>query len=493
MHFNIKNILNNNDYNIHENGQIIYLSLYNSIKKAIDSGSLDEPMKLPPSRVLAKDLGISRSTVMKAYDLLILEKHLKSVTGSGYFVVRNQTQHNLPIPNTIQGGYPKLSKIGKSFKEGIQLKTKGLQNGIAFRPGLPPLDIFPVRQWQKLSNEYWRTIRYSDLSYSSPTGIQSLKENILNYLKIYRNIHCDVDQIIITSGSLHSLFLVSNALLNAKDEVVIENPTYPYAYRLFKSLNARIHSVNVDEEGICIDDSLCRKPKLVYTTPSNQHPTGIKMSLKRRVALLKWASKRSSFIVEDDYDHEFSNWENPISPIYSLDDQDRVIYLGSFNKILHPSIRLGYMIVPNNLIDVITVMFEYSNRFVPPSLQKTLSAFIEKDYLNRHLRNTMEISAERKKVFHDNFSSSFHNEILLDSNNMGLNVIGHLKKGIDDQKLAEFFNNIGVITYPLSNYYNEGIKKNGLVMGYSSVNNKRIKDTIYKMATEYQRFLNLKH
>jgi len=149
------------------------------------------------------------------------------------------------------------------------------------------------------------------------------------------------------------------------------------------------------------------------------------------------------------------------------------------------------MIVPNHLIDVITVMFEYSNRFVPPSLQKTLSAFIEKDYLNKHLRNTMKISAERKNVFHKNFSTSFNDEILLNSNNMGLNVIGHLKKGIDDQKLAEFFNNIGITTYPLSNYFNEGIKKNGLVMGYCSVNNKRIKDTIYKMAKEYQHFLNL--
>jgi GntR family transcriptional regulator/MocR family aminotransferase len=126
-------------------------------------------------------------------------------------------------------------------------------------------------------------------------------------------------------------------------------------------------------------------------------------------------------------------------------------------------------------------------------LQKTLSAFIEKDYLNKHLRNTMKISVERKNVFHNNFSSSFGNEILLDSSNKGLNVIGHLKNGIDDQKLAEFLNNVGVTTYPLSSYFNEGVKKNGLVMGYSSVNNKRIKDTIYKMAKEYQRFLKLKH
>lgn len=491
MHFNLKNLLKNNDYDSPDKAQNIYLNLYNSIKKAITDNILGDNMKLPPSRVLAKDLGISRSTVIKAYDLLILEKHLKSITGSGYFVVRNRAT-NVSTPNKKTfGSYPTLSKRGKSFKKGIHLRTNKLQDGIAFRPGLPPLDIFPVRQWQKLSNEYWRNIRYSELSYSSPTGIQSLKENILNYLKIYRNINCDVNQIIITSGSLHSLYLVSNALLNAKDEVVIENPTYPYAYRLFKNLKAKIHSVNVDEEGICIKNALCKKPKLLYTTPSNQHPTGIKMSLKRRFELLKWASERSSFIVEDDYDHEFSNWENPIKPIYSLDSQERVIYLGSFNKILHPSIRLGYMVVPHHLMDVITVMFEYSNRFVPPSSQNTLSAFIEKDYLNRHLRNTMKISAERKQVFHDNFNSSFGNEILLDSNNRGLNVIGHLKEGINDQKLAEFFNNIGVITYPLSNYFNEGVKKNGLVMGYSSVNNKRIKDTIHKMANEYQNFLNL--
>ncbi len=490
MHFNIKNIVNKTDLSAQNSGQNIYLNLYSSIKKAIVTGVLKEPMKLPPSRVLAKDLGISRSTVMKAYDLLILEKHLKSVTGSGYYIIENHKQETLPIHKIAQGSYPKLSKRGKSFMKGVQLKTKKLQNGIAFRPGLPPLDIFPVRQWQNLKNEYWRTIRYSELSYSSPTGIQSLKENIANYLKTYRNIHCNIDQIIITTGSLHSLYLVSNALLNANDEVVIENPTYPYAYRLFKSLNASIHSVNVDNQGMCIDDATCLKPKLIYTTPSNQHPTGIKMSSKRRGDLLKWASQKNCFIVEDDYDHEFSNWENPVPPLYSQDKQQRVIYLGSFNKILHPSIRLGYMVVPNYLLEVLTVMFEYSNRFVPPSLQKTLSTFIEKDYLNRHLRNTIKISAERKKIFSTNFVEHFDNQIILDSNNKGLNLIGHLKKGIDDQKLAEYLNNIGVSTYPLSNYFHEGIKKKGLVMGYCSVNERRIKDTIHKMAKEYKNFLN---
>lgn len=464
------------------------MNLYDALKKAIINKSIADNLKLPPSRVLAKDLNISRSTVLKAYDLLIIEKYIKSIPGSGYHIIAN-TAEKISIPKQPHSNVqPPISKKGQSFNKIIHKVNKTMNSGIAFRPGLPPLDLFPVRQWQKLSNDYWRTIRYSELSYSSPTGIHSLKENILNYLKIYRNIDCDINQIIITTGSLHSLYLISSILINAKDEVIVENPTYPYAYRLFNGFGAKLVSVDVDNEGICIHKASSQRPKLIYTTPSNQHPTGVKMSFDRRVNLLKWATTKASYIIEDDYDHEFSNWEDPIAPIYSIDNQERVFYLGSFNKILHPSIRLGYMIVPHYLVDVITTLFEHSNRFVPPSIQKTLSSFIEKDYLNRHLRNTIKVSNERKKIFHDSFNSLFKNEIQLDSSNRGLNVIGHLKKGVDDKKLAEFFNKIGITTYPLSSYFNKAVKKNGLVMGYCSVNSKLIKDNLLKMRERFDLF-----
>jgi GntR family transcriptional regulator/MocR family aminotransferase len=310
-----------------------------------------------------------------------------------------------------------------------------------------------------------------------------------NYLKLYRNINCDANQIIITSGSLHSLYLISNTLIDENDEVIIENPSYPNAYSLFKSLNANIHPIDIDNEGISVKKMVCENPKFIYTTPSNQYPSGVKMSMRRRLELLEWASSKSTYLIEDDYNHEFSNWENPIASVFSLDQQERTIYLGTFNKLLHPSIRLGYMIVPHHLVNVIKALYEQSSRFVSTSLQKTLSNFIEKGYLNKHLRHIIEVSVERKQLFLDCFNQNFNNEILLDSNNTGLHLTGKLKDNIKDVEIANYLSQNGIITHPLSNYYVGKTSKNGLVMGYCSVNNKLIKENINKMVKVYGRFL----
>ena len=492
MHFNFKNILTTHGFGRKEDYQNIYINLFEALKNAIINRTLDKDLKLPPSRVLAQDLEVSRSTVIKAYDLLVLEKFVNSIPGSGYYVAPikvKKIKHNLKT-QIIRGKYPAVSKRGNAFRKNIQIISKKEDKGIAFRPGLPPLDIFPVAQWKNLLNDYWRNVKSSQLSYSNTIGLESLRENISSYLKIYRNIDCKPNQIVITTGSLHSLSLIADALIDKKDEVVIENPTYPHAYHLFDSLNAKICPAKIDDEGIVINKVKCKSPKLIYTTPSNQYPTGVKMSIERRLELLKWASKKNSLIIEDDYDHEFSNWENPISSIFSLDNQERVIYLGTFNKLLHPSIRIGYMIAPYYLMDTITALYEQSSRFVSPSLQETLSAFIEKDYLNKHLRNVIEISIERKALFFDSFLSTFEDEIVLDSSNTGLHIIGKLKNKVEDIKLANYFGKSGVVAHPFSNYFIEGNKKNGLVMGYSSVNNKLIKETIVKMKQEYMAFLN---
>ena len=488
MHFNIKNILISNDFGNKDDYQNIYINLYKTLKKAILNKSISETTKLPPSRVLAKDLSISRSTVIKAYNLLVLEKYVISMRGSGYYVTSSKNKKNHTNLNTgiKQGGYPKVSKRGNAFKKNIHIINNQSNNSIAFRPGLPPLDIFPVQHWKNLSNKYWRAIKSSELSYSNTIGLDCLRENISNYLKLYRNINCDANQIIITSGSLHSLYLISNTLIDKNDVVIIENPSYPNAYSLFKSLKANIYPIDIDNEGISVDKIKCENPKFIYTTPSNQYPSGVRMSMRRRLELLEWASKKSTYIIEDDYDHEFSNWESPVASVFSLDQQKRTIYLGTFNKLLHPSIRLGYLIVPHHLIDVIKALYKQSNRFVSTSLQKTLSDFIEKDYLNKHLRNVIEISVERKQLFLDYFNQNFNNEISLNSNNTGLHLIGNLKDSKKkDVKVANYLSQNGIIAYPLSKYYIGNNYKNGLVMGYCSVNNKLIKESIDKMSTAY--------
>tara|TARA_R110002096_G_C14660704_1_gene727763 strand:+ start:18726 stop:20204 length:1479 start_codon:yes stop_codon:yes gene_type:complete len=492
MHFNIKSILKNHGFAHKDAYKNIYINLYNALKEAIITKALNENIKLPPSRILAKDLEVSRSTILKAYDLLVLEKYVKSIPGSGYYIAASKNkkvQYNLNTQIEI-GKYPKISKRGTSFKKGLQIINNRSDVGIAFRPGLPPLDIFPVQQWKKITNNYWRSVKSSQLSYSNTIGLKSLRDNISNYLKLYRNIECQSDQIIITTGSLHSLSLISDALIDKHDEVVIENPTYPHAYNLFNSLKANIHSADIDKEGLMIKNVKCKKPKLIYTTPSNQYPTGVKMSSNRRIELLNWVTKKGSIIIEDDYDHEFSNWEAPVSSIFSLDKQQRTVYLGTFNKLLHPSIRIGYMIVPHYLLDTIIGLYEQSSRFVSPSLQSILSDFIEKDYLNKHLRKVIEVTIERKQFFLEQFENTFGEEISINSSNTGLHFIGKLNPKTNDVAVSTHFRNNGIIAHPFSNYFTGISNENGLVMGYSSVNKKVIKETIHKMRKDYMNFLN---
>ncbi|MBT6170289.1 MAG: PLP-dependent aminotransferase family protein [Flavobacteriaceae bacterium] len=462
MHYNIRNIISINK------GYPLYKFYFNEIKKSILNGRVSENQILPPTRVLSKDLSVSRTTALKVYDLLLFEGLISSKKGSGYYVTykkniyvkKDQKKYNL---------YPSLSKKSKLFKKNRYLSTDNFsRTSVAFRPGLPPLDIFPVNKWKNISNKYWRLSKPTDLSYAPAEGLEELRIKISNYLKIYRNIRCDYNQIIITSGSLHSLYLISNSILDNGDKIGMENPTFPRAFNLFKCLKAKIIPCDIDKEGIVLDN-LNTKVKFIYTTPSNQYPLGVRMSLNRRKEVLKWISNNNSLVIEDDYDHEFSNFKNPIPSLYSLDNEDRIIYLGTFNKLLHPSLRIGYMIAPKFMLESIKSIYEQSSRFVPSSTQEIMSTFIEKDYLNKHIRNVIEVASKRKELFISNTKETL---LINKKEHNGLHLIAKFKNKKNDLKIFKSLLKSNVVAYPLSNYYITKNKKNGLVMGYSSVNSK---------------------
>ena len=466
MYYNFQNLIES------KKEYPLYKFYSNEIKKIILDSRIIENQKLPPTRILSKDLNISRSTALRIYDILLFEGLISSKKGSGYYVIyKTSKNQEKKIVNKHQ--YPKLSKKSELFKKNKYLSTDNFsKTGIAFRPGLPPLDIFPVNKWKNISNTYWRISKPSDLSYAPPEGLDRLRINISNYLRVYRNIRCDYNQIIITSGSLHSLYLISNAILDSGDKIGMENPTFPRAFNLFKSLKAKIIPCEIDDEGILLN-KLKTKVKFIYTTPSNQYPSGVKMSINRRNELLKWVSKNNSIIIEDDYDHEFSNIKNPIPSLFSLDNEERVVYLGTFNKLLHPSLRMGYIIVPKFMSQSIISIYEQSFRFVPSSTQEIMSTFIEKDYLNKHVRNVLEIASKRKEIF----ISRTKEHLLIDKKkNNGLHLIANFYKKNNDIRIFKSLLKENVVAYPLSNYYITRKKSNGLVMGYCSVNTKVLKE-----------------
>lgn len=449
------------------------------------AGKLNERDKLPPSRLMAKDLSIARSTVLKAYDKLIGDGFAVSKRGSGIFISKTKmftVNKALNLKSAGESHKSYLSKVGLKLRKRLETKPHNRDQGVAFRPGLPPLDLFPILKWQTLSNEYWKTVKNSELSYSDVRGLRPLRKNIAIYLKIYRNIDCSPDQIVITSGSLHSLYLISTVLIDQGDGVVIENPTYPKALKVIEALQAKVFHAPIDDEGIDLDTFKHKKPKMVYTTPSNQYPLGVRMSMDRRMELRDWAQKTPSLIIEDDYDHEFSNWESPLPSIFSMDNNGRVVYLGTFNKLLYPSLRLGYMIVPEFMLDSILGLLKCSNRFIAPHIQKTLNAFIEKDYLNSHLRNLIHVIERRHKIFTNYFDNHFDPCIRLEKKTSGLHVIGKLDREINDKNLSDYLFNNGILAHPLSEYFKNSKEINGLVMGYCSVNemtmNKKLNEMV---------------
>ncbi|WP_175288741.1 PLP-dependent aminotransferase family protein [Flagellimonas eckloniae] len=495
MKTKLNSLLISHGFSSTEGGQSLYVKLSNSFINAINKKKLVQGYQLPPTRLLAQDMGLSRSTVVKAYEILCLENYVYSVQGSGFYVndIRNKKIKYSLRTQKEATKYPDISKRATQFSANVTLMNRGHERGIAFRPGLPPLDVFPVRQWQKLTNNYWRDIKYSDMSYKHTLGLDCLRKNIADYLKLYRNIQCDYSQIIIVTGSLHSLSIIGDLLINADDEVVVENPTYANALAVFKSLKARVIPTQIDSEGLSIsslDKVKLKKGKLIYTTPSNQYPTGVQMSLKRRLELLDWAKENKMMIIEDDYDNEFSNWESPITSIFGLDKGHRVFYQGTFNKILHPSIRLGYLIAPPHFVDSIKAMFEQSFRFISPVTQKVMSDFIEKDYINQHLRKVIQVVNERKLFFVDQFQNLFDKNIKIQPANQGLHLMARLPDDMNDIEITKVLMDDGIVSFPYSKYFLRNEKEKGLVMGFSSVSKPVIKQKLEKMSRtfyDYQR------
>tara|TARA_B110000090_G_scaffold209933_1_gene268823 strand:- start:1710 stop:3206 length:1497 start_codon:yes stop_codon:yes gene_type:complete len=467
-----------------------YVVLYRSIKQCILNHELPHDWLLPSTRILAQELDLSRTTTNKAYELLQLEKLILSKAGSGnkvnYDSSINSEKEISKKKSSNKMLYPTISQKGISYLKNVSLLNRPHDNNLAFRPGLPPIDVFPVNQWKKLLDAYWRHIKSSGLSYSNSTGIEELKKSIRKYLYVSRNIKCSHDQIVIVSGSLQSLYLITNALINKGDSVVIENPLFPNVHSVFKSSEANLIPIDLDDEGIDITqmNTIKKQVKLAHVTPSNHYPLGIKMSLKRRQEVLNWAAKNKALIIENDYENEIANADESIPTIFSLDTEDRTIYMGTFNRLLHPSIRLGYMIVPKYLVHTVAAIQEHSHRFVTPSIQVVMNQFIEKNYLYQHIKKSIEVAKTRHDLFISLFNEKSKNMYIQHKSFSSFHVLALYKNDVsveDENKLIQQLKGHNVTVFSLSNCYVGDPKLKGLILGYSSVRPNFLKQKVKQM------------
>lgn len=466
-----------------------YIALYKAIKNCIQKQELPHNWVIPSTRSLADSLELSRTTVIKAYELLMLEKLMIVRPGAGYRVFSEQQRPPLvPVNNSLEAdSYPGISEKGASFLKNISILNRQNNEVIAFKPGLPPIDIFPINQWKNLLNSYWRYIKASDLSYGQSTGTALLKMQICTYLQVSRNIKCSPEQVIVVSGSLQSIYLVASALIDKGDGVVLEDPTFPNVHSIFKSSLATLLPIPINSEGIDMDALAavaCHQPKLIHITPSDHYPLGIKMSLQRRLELLAWASKNKALLIENDYEHEIGNLKNSLPTLFSLDKEQRTIYLGTFNRLLYPSIRLGYMILPTHLVPVIEALQEHSHRFVPPSLQMVMGQFIEKNYLFQHLKTLGEVAQERADCFRKHFEENNHSMHIHQQPFNSLHFVGHFNKTksiAEESQMIKLLDKNNLSVYPLSSCFIEQEPQTGFILGYSTVRPVVIKQKIKQL------------
>ena len=456
-----------------DGGTPLHRQLFLAIREAILSGRLSPNARLPATRVMAKDLSVSRNTVVAAFDQLMAEGYIEGRVGAGSFVSRTLPEELLHArremePAAVAPTGKRLSKRGE-FLSGLDL-GEGTEPK-AFSPGVPELPLFPFDEWARLLGRRWRRPLEDYVVRGDPAGYRPLREAIASYLGAARAVNCDPDQIIIVSGSQQALDLSARVLIDPGDTVWVEEPGYPGIWGALLAAGARLVSVPVDEEGLDIERAEPRNPaaRMVCVTPSHQYPLGVTMSLARRLKLLEWAKRHDAFILEDDYNSEYRYRGRPISALQGLDEEGRVIYVGTMSKVMFPGLRLGYMVVPPDLVEAFLRVRILVDSHPSSVALAALADFIGEGYLNAHVRRMRQLYAERQQILLDGATMRFGDFLDIGADDAGMHLVGYLDNDIDDVELSRRAQVVGVELPSLSSYYRGTARKRGFLFGYAGI------------------------
>lgn len=467
----------------------LYQALYAQMRAAILSGELKGGMKLPSTRALADELNISRNTVLNAYRQLLAEGYLESKEGSGTFVAQVLPELLLtaPHPSTPQTARPARAESQQPFfsdrAKAQMTASQPPSGGKSPRPFLaeaPALDAFPYQLWSRLIVRQARRLPVHTFMYQDSAGYRPLREAIAAHAAISRQVHCTPEQMMIVSGSQGALDLTARMLINPGDPVWMEDPGYPGARGAFLGAGAQIIPVPIDHEGPIVKIGIERAPqaRLVYLTPSHQFPLGETMSLPRRLALLDWVKQANAYVIEDDYDSEFRFATRPLATLQGLDDADRVIYIGTFSKVLFPSIRIGYMILPPPLIDSFLKVRRLIDIHSPILEQAVLADFMVEGHFTRHLRRMRALYAERRSAL---LEAARDLPLEMHSPEAGIHCVGWLPDGMDDLALASKAADYDLDLIPISSFSLEPLPRKGLLLGYGGFSVQEIREAVHRL------------
>ncbi len=442
----------------------LHRQLYEALRRAILEGKLIAGHRLPPSRELAQGLQLSRNTVVAALNQLNVEGLLTSHVGRGTFV------SDRPVPNTARRRSPQVNQDTKLSRRGHRILTTFSATQLEIYPftsGIVDFSAFPLALWQRLQHKHWRMAYPDMLDYSYSGGHAPLRKAVAEYLRVFRNMAVDTEQIIITSGTQQSLELCAQILADLDDTVWIEDPAYWGAVKAFMATGLRLHPVAVDLHGLApqtSDEAI--PPRLIYVTPSHQYPTGVVMSLARRQDILEIARRHKAWILEDDYDSEFRFSGTPIEALAGLDPDQRVLYMGSFSKVLYPGLKLGYLVVPRGLAVALKQAHYDLNRPGQIPLQAALAEFIEMGHFSSTLRDARQSYAERRHCLLEALKPCLGALAHISGAEQGLHLCVNLPATVDDKALAQRIGSMGLSVRPLSAYCIHRQDLRGIVIGY---------------------------
>jgi GntR family transcriptional regulator/MocR family aminotransferase len=470
----------------------LYKQLYERLRGAILAGQLERGTRLPSTRTLASELGISRSTTALAYEQLLLEGYLESRVGQGTTVAHHlpttllpgHTQTKEKRADTQERSSLRLASRVRSLQEVPSTENVEGRPGVIFRSGEPALDLFPYEVWARLIARRARQSLYEYAHYQSPAGYAPLREAIAAHIGITRGVRCTPEQIILTAGSQGALDLATRTLLNPGEPAWIENPGYFGAQGALLAAGAHLVPVPVDEQGLVVEigQQRCPNAHLVSITPSHQFPTGVTMSLGRRLALLDWARQTGAWILEDDYDSEYRLSGRPLEALQGLDPAGRVLYIGTFSKVLFPALRLGYIVAPPELIEPLLTTRRFIDVHVPILEQMALTDFLHEGHFARHLRHMREHYRQRRDLLHHELHTHLGGLLEVHAPEAGMHLIGWLPIEKDDRRAAALATKVGIEATPISKYSLEPLPRGGLLFGYASTKERDIRIGVKKLA-----------
>ncbi len=450
--------------------------LYDMLRAAVRDGSLPAAARLPATRDLARELGLSRNTVTHAYDQLIAEGYLRALTGSGTFVTAalpdsalwTQQAQRVPLAQEPTPQSAALSSRGQQLVDGARAS---FAHWGAFVPGVPDVTAFPHDKFNQLLARWRRDTPPEWRSYTAGGGHPALRDTLATYLRQSRSVQCAPDQIVITEGIHQGMDLVSRLMADPGDLAWVEEPGYWGLRSLLQANGLRLKGIPVDEQGLAAQTSDWHQPpKLIFVTPSHQYPLGSVMSLSRRLQLLEQAERHGSWIVEDDYDSEFRYEGHPIPSLQGLVPQARVIYAGTFSKTAYPALRLAYLVLPRTLADAYRRAYPQLYRQGQMSTQAALADFIDQGHHAAHIRRMRLVYAERRQMLHTLITQRLGpGHIHPHDSTAGLHLVMNLPQGLSDREVLRHAANAGVVVRALSDYHLSPSPAPGLLLGFASV------------------------